>query len=416
MENLTQPISGFNAVGLSPAVLSALAAAGLTIPTPIQSKAIPVAMQDVDLIGVAQTGTGKTLAFALPLLEKLRARSGKALILAPTRELALQIEESIQKISARLNPPIRTTTLIGGMSMNNQIKAIRMNPRIVIATPGRLWDHMQQRTIDLSGVTTLILDEADRMLDMGFLPQIRRIIKAVPVERQTMLFSATMAPEVAKLAAEYMYEPVRVEVAKPGTAAAEIEQQLCYVNQDRKPEMLERILLAYEGSVLVFSRTKHGAAKLNRRLQMAGHNATEIHSNKSLSQRRFALDGFKSGKFRVLVATDVAARGIDVHDIALVVNYDLPDVAEDYVHRIGRTGRAGKHGLAISLAGHEQHKDVRAIESLMNRQLPLSEFSEARIPNYVPINVSNTPRVSRQPGRFQGMGTGSRPRRQSLTR
>ena len=221
MNNTTEPLAGFNAVGLSPAVLSAVAAAGLTIPTPIQSKAIPVAMQGVDLIGVAQTGTGKTLAFALPLIEKLRVTNGKALILAPTRELALQIEESILRISARMNPPLRTTTLIGGMSMNNQIKAIRLNPRIFIATPGRLWDHMQQRTIDLSTVQTLILDEADRMLDMGFLPQIRRIIKAVPVERQTMLFSATMAPEVARLAGEYMQEPVRVEVARPGTAAEE---------------------------------------------------------------------------------------------------------------------------------------------------------------------------------------------------
>jgi len=374
-------------------------------------------MQDVDLIGVAQTGTGKTLAFALPIIEKLREDAGKALILAPTRELALQIEESFQRILTKLRPSIRTTTLIGGMSVNNQIQALRMNPRIIIATPGRLWDHMQQRTIDLSAVNTLVLDEADRMLDMGFLPQIRRIITAIPSARQTMLFSATMAPEVVHLASQYMNVPVRIEVAVPGAAPEDIEQQLCYVSSDRKPEILERILRTHEGSILVFSRTKHGAAKLNRRLQIAGHNATEIHSNKSLSQRRFALDGFKSGRFRVLIATDVAARGIDVHDIALVVNYDLPDVAQDYVHRIGRTGRAGKSGLAISLAEPDQQKDVRAIESLINRELPLSEFSEARRTYASPITTSGgVTRSSRNSGRFMGMGTGSRQRRQSVTR
>lgn len=373
-------------------------------------------MQQIDLIGVAQTGTGKTLAFALPIIEKLRAGSGRALILAPTRELALQIEEAILRVSSRLSPALRTTTLIGGMSMTNQIAAIRKNPRIVIATPGRLWDHMQQRTIDLSDVVTLVLDEADRMLDMGFLPQIRRIIAAVPKDRQTMLFSATMAPEVARLAGEYMMEPVRIEVARPGTAPADIEQEVCYVGADRKTDMLETILGEYKGSVLVFSRTKHGAAKLNRRLQLSGHKAAEIHSNKSLSQRRNALEGFKSGKYRVLVATDVAARGIDVQDIALVVNYDLPDVAEDYVHRIGRTGRAGKSGLAISLAGHDQRCDVREIECLLDRLLPLSQFSEPRQSNSTTAVVSSGRRVNRQPGRFQGMGTGTRSHRQSVAR
>ena len=401
MNIATQPQVGFAASGLNPDVLSAVAAAGLTVPTPIQAKAIPIALQDLDLIGIAQTGTGKTLAFGLPLIDKLLGSKGNALILAPTRELALQIEQSLHVITSRLRTKLFTTTIIGGMSASNQIRDIRRNPRIIVATPGRLWQHVYERTINLSSITTLIIDEADRMHDMGFLPQIRRIIDVLPSERQTMLFSATMSDEVARLAGEYMYEPLRVEVARPGTAASDIDQKLCYVESNRKQEMLERILHANPGSVLVFSRTKHGASKLNRQLQISGHAATEIHSNKSLSQRRLALAGFKSGKFRVLIATDIAARGIDVEDIALVVNYDLPDVAEDYIHRIGRTGRAGKSGQAISMAEPSQKRDVRAIESLLNREIPLSEFSEAVAVRSAPSNATGVTRGWRPRGRFR---------------
>ncbi len=368
----------FAATGLSPVILAALDAVSLVTPTPIQEQAIPIGLENRDVIGIAQTGTGKTLAFSLPLLQKLRTDRGRGLILVPTRELALQVEESIQKVASKLNPRVATAVLIGGAPIRQQIAALRQNPRIIIATPGRLQDHIGQRTVNLSDVNTLILDEADRMLDMGFHRQIVRILESVPAERQTMLFSATMSPEITKLAAQYMFKPERIEASRQGTPAEQIEQQLCYVGPDRKPEVLELLLLKHHGPVLVFSRTKHGAAKLSRHLLRIGYEAAEIHSNKSLNQRRSALDGFKSGKYRVLVATDIAARGIDVQNIELVVNYDLPDVAEDYVHRIGRTGRAGKKGLAISLASHDQYKDVATIEHLMNVSLPLHEHSETR--------------------------------------
>ena len=378
MDTLQQPVTGFDSTGLSPEILTALSKAGFVTPTPIQGKAIPIAMTGTDLIGIAQTGTGKTLAFSLPLLDKLLKAKGKGLIIVPTRELALQVEESIRKVSRLLNTQMRTVCLIGGMPIYRQIKDLKLSPRIVIATPGRLQDHLTQKTISLSDVTTLILDEADRMLDMGFEPQIKRILAEIPSDRQTMLFSATMAPEIAKLAAVYLRNPQRVEAVKEGGTSIQITQELCYVSQSAKSELLQTLLEKHEGSVLVFSRTKHGAANLSRRLQDAGHTAVEIHSNRSLGQRRHALDGFKAGKYRVLVATDVAARGIDVQDITLVINYDLPDAAEDYVHRIGRTGRAGKNGLAISFATHDQQRDVKNIERLIQKPLTLSAHSEDR--------------------------------------
>jgi ATP-dependent RNA helicase RhlE len=371
-----QPNGTFDALGLSPAMLSVLDDIELTTPTPIQEQAIPIAMQGSDLIGVAQTGTGKTLAFALPLIEKLRRTGGKALILVPTRELALQVDEVVRGIASRLKPAIRTVVLIGGTSMYGQLVSLRSNPRIIVATPGRLIDHMQQRTVNLSTVETLILDEADRMFDMGFIRPITQIFQSVPQERQTLLFSATMSSEVTDVASKYMRQPQTIQVAASNVAAEHVEQQLCYVEQNQKADVLNTLLETHKGSVLVFSRTKHGAAKLSRSLSAAGHNAVEIHANRSLGQRRHALNGFKSGQYRVLVATDIAARGIDVQDIGLVVNYDLPDAPTDYVHRIGRTGRAGKAGLAISLASHDQYNDVRVIERMMNATLPLSELSD----------------------------------------
>jgi ATP-dependent RNA helicase RhlE len=403
MDLTTNNTNGFATTGISPTLLSIVNNSGLTQPTPIQEQAIPIALQGLDIIGVAQTGTGKTLAFALPLLDRLRDSNGTALILVPTRELALQVEEVVRGIARRLKPAMPTTVVIGGTSMYAQISAMHRHPRIIIATPGRLQDHLNQGTVNLSGVSMLILDEADRMLDMGFITQISRIVKSVPVNRQTMLFSATMSPEVTRLAADYLRDPVRIEVAKSGTTVEQVEQQLCYVEKDRKPEVLTTLLDQYAGSVLVFSRTKHGAAKLSKRLIMAGYHAAEIHSDRSLSQRRSALEGFKTGRFRVLVATDVAARGLDVDDIELVINYDLPDAAEDYVHRIGRTGRAGKAGVAISLADHDQYADVLLIERLINMPLPLSEHSEPtrKTISVSPARFSNQRRQPAQRGPSQ---------------
>lgn len=376
MDNSQQPVKGFVSTGITPEILSVLRSAHLTAPTPIQEKAIPVALQGADIVGIAQTGTGKTLAFSLPIIQNLRTSSGRALILVPTRELALQVEESIRRITRHLNPIQRTVCLIGGVPAYRQIKDLKSRPRIVIATPGRLNDLLDRKVLDLSDVVTLVLDEADRMLDMGFMPQIKQILEHMPKERQTMLFSATMATEVSGIATKYMQNPIRIEVSEPGLAASQIDQELCYVSQTGKTDLLQQFLNTHSGTVLVFSRTKHGASNLSKKLQVMGYTSTEIHSNRSLGQRRMALDGFKSGKYRVLVATDVAARGIDVRNISLVVNYDLPDAAEDYVHRIGRTGRAGKSGKAVSFATHEQYRDVKAIERLTKNTLPLSELSE----------------------------------------
>lgn len=377
MQPQEQPIVGFDQTGLTPEILSILTKNGMTVPTPIQAQALPVALKGTDVLGIAQTGTGKTLAFALPIIEKLRVEPGKALVLVPTRELALQVEESIRTVTRFLNPGVRTISLIGGAPIYRQIRDLRANPRIVIATPGRLQDLMNQGAISLRDVTVLVLDEADRMFDMGFAPQIQKIVNSVPNERQTLLFSATMPPEITTLANAYMVNPVRIEVARAGTSATLVHQEVCYVAQSNKSNTLKQVLTDHDGSVLVFSRTKHGATKLSRHLRDMGHEAAEIHSNRSLYQRRQALDGFKSGRYRVLVATDIAARGIDVRNIEVVVNYDLPDAPEDYVHRIGRTGRAGQTGKAISFATHDQLRTVRTIERLINKQLVLSEHSEA---------------------------------------
>ena len=376
MPTLPLPAEGFDQTGLSPAVLSAVHRAGFTVPTPIQAQTIPLGVQGRDLIGLAQTGTGKTMAFSLPIVDRLLAdRKQRALIIVPTRELALQVEESIRAITRLLNPSLRTVCLIGGVPIYRQIRELRISPSIIVGTPGRLRDHLDQKTLDLSAVTVLVLDEADRMLDMGFAPQIKYVIDNITSKRQTLLFSATMPPEIASMAHAYLQDPLRVEVKPVGLTSSQIAQELCYTTQDGKRDLLQKILTTSKGTVLVFARTKHGTTKLAKQIQDAGHSSAEMHSNRSLSQRRAALDGFKSGRYRVLVATDVAARGIDVSDIGLVINYDLPDASEDYVHRIGRTGRAGKDGKAISFATFDQVRDVKAIERHMNRSIPLSEYS-----------------------------------------
>ncbi len=356
------PSTDFRTLGIAPALLKVLDSRGITKPTPIQHQTIPAALQGKDIVGIAQTGTGKTFAFGLPMLQRLAAGVGRGLVILPTRELAYQVEEALQPFAAVLG--IRMAVFVGGSPMHLQRKMLRNNPRILIATPGRLNDHLEQRTVTLREVNVLVLDEADRMLDMGFKPQIDRILKHVPRQRQTMLFSATMPKEIFALATHEMQLPLRIEVAPAGTAAAKVEQELIIVRQEHKNILLLSLLREIQGSVLVFSRTKHGAKKLTRSLNADGHRAAEIHANRSLGQRREALEGFKKGKYRILVATDIAARGIDVTDIAVVINYDLPNDPSDYVHRIGRTGRAGRGGVAISFATPSQTRDVKDIEKL----------------------------------------------------
>ncbi|MDO8520380.1 MAG: DEAD/DEAH box helicase, partial [Deltaproteobacteria bacterium] len=364
---MTHPVNQaqhtFAHLGISPRLLGIIDHLKFKVPTPIQHQSIPVGIEGKDIVGIAQTGTGKTLAFGIPMVQRLQFLKGKGLILLPTRELALQVDQALQTIARPMG--LGTAVLIGGDSMYRQHTALRRQPRILIATPGRMMDHLRQGTVKLNDVQILVLDEADRMLDMGFAPQIATILKTVPRERQTLLFSATMPQGIVKIAASYMALPVRVEVAPSGTAAEKVEQEIIFVNKEAKVSLLEALLKDYRGSVLVFSRTKHGARKICRALHQSGHRAAEIHSNRSLNQRREALDGFKAGKYRVLVATDIAARGIDVSNIELVVNFDLPDDSENYVHRIGRTGRAGKTGRAISFATPDQRRDIRDIERLI---------------------------------------------------
>ncbi|MGB2706143.1 MAG: DEAD/DEAH box helicase [Candidatus Omnitrophota bacterium] len=369
-----QTNTSFYGLGIAPRILDILDRMKFTSPTPIQHKTIPIAIEDKDIIGVAQTGTGKTLAFTIPIIQRLSQRKGCALILVPTRELAIQVNEVFQKIVPSFG--INTAVIIGGASMHLQLKALRKNPRVLVATPGRLVDHMERRTVLLANVNVLVLDEADRMLDMGFLPQIERIIKFVPRNRQTMLFSATIPGEIVRMAAAHMKLPIHVEVAPSGTTAERIIQEVFIVKQSSKRQLLIKLLERYHGPVLMFSRTKMGAKKLTRGLHRMNYRVAEIHSNRSLAQRKEALDGFKTGKYKILVATDIAARGIDVTGIELVINYDLPDDTEHYVHRIGRTGRAGHEGRAISFATPEQGRDVRSIEKLIKTALPIVEHPE----------------------------------------
>jgi ATP-dependent RNA helicase RhlE len=365
-ENLTK--EGFNAFDIPPSLLQKLSRLGYSVPTPIQAQAIPEGLRGRDLIGIAQTGTGKTLAFGIPMIVNLR-HIEVGLVLAPTRELALQIEETFIKLG------VRTALLIGGAPMGRQISQLRSRPTVIVATPGRLMDHMERRSVSLQTVGVVVLDEADRMLDMGFAPAIRRILDSTPKSRQTMLFSATMAPEIADLAKNYLKDHVRIEIARSGTVADKIDQELYVVEKQDKPALLGDLLHSHKGTVLVFTRTRHGASRLARVVRSHGHATAELHSDRTLNQRTAALSGFKSGQYRVLIATDIAARGIDVKEIELVVNYDIPECAADYVHRIGRTGRAGASGHAITFAHPDQHRDVRDIEKLMKEELKLSPNS-----------------------------------------
>lgn len=351
-------------------LLEILEKKGFTNPTPIQYQVIPGALEGKDIIGIAQTGTGKTLAFGIPLIQNVALHKGQGLVIVPTRELALQVEKALTQIGAPLN--LRTAVLIGGESQHRQVKKLKQKPHIVIATPGRLDDLIKQREYDLGKVTVIVLDESDRMLDVGFLPQIKRILTNAPANRQTMLFSATMPKSISDLASKFMRLPLSIEVAPQGTASKNVEQGVFIVRRDDKMKLLESLLADHKReTTLIFSRTKHGARKLAKKIRDMGHTATEIHSNRSQAQRKKALEGFAKGRFRVMVATDIAARGIDVKKISLVINYDLPDNTEDYVHRIGRTGRAGRYGKAISFATVSQKADVKKIETLIRKSLPI---------------------------------------------
>jgi ATP-dependent RNA helicase RhlE len=369
-------LTSFETLGLTKHTLSTLEANSFEIPTPIQAEAIPHLLAGRDLVGLAQTGTGKTLAFGLPIIEMLikegarpEPKAARALILAPTRELVNQIAESLALFTRKT--PLKITTVVGGASINKQMQIVGRGVDILVATPGRLLDLCERRALTLTATRILVLDEADQMLDLGFIHDLRKIVKMVPKRRQTMLFSATMPAAIADIAENYMETPIQVSVNPPGKAADKVEQHVHFVlGRDHKAVLLkEQLRLNADALSLVFCKTKHGAEKLMTHLAHSGFKTASIHGNKSQGQRDRALKGFRDGEIRVLVATDVAARGIDVPGVSHVYNYDLPTVAESYVHRIGRTARAGREGVAIAFCGPEDHKMLRDIEKLMGIEI-----------------------------------------------
>ncbi len=397
----------FTNLGIAPKLLDILEQLQFTRPTPIQFKSIPIAIQGKDLVGIAQTGTGKTLAFGIPMIQRLSQQSGQGLVLLPTRELAFQVNNSLKNIGAKLG--FRTAVLIGGESKNIQLKALRQKPHIIVATPGRLIDHLKSSNIRLDNVKILVLDEADRMFDIGFAPQINEILKFVPLQRQTMLFSATMAPEIMSLVTKHMKLPINIEVAPSGTPAEKVSQEMVVIKKEDRLAQLQKVLTQYQGSVLIFCRTKYGVKKLTIKVRQMGHQAAEIHSNRSLNQRSSALKAFKNGQVKVLVATDIAARGIDVKGIQLVLNFDLPENAQDYVHRIGRTGRAGSTGQAITFVLPNEMKEVKKIEQIIKKTIPLTKlaqpepegYSQRSRPNQThPRNFGNDNWRRREVGKF----------------
>jgi ATP-dependent RNA helicase RhlE len=395
----------FDSLGLSPNLTKAVREAGYTEPTPIQTKAIPVILQGHDVIGIAQTGTGKTAAFVLPILQQLTSRGAKmgrrgmrALIVAPTRELVVQIEENVRNYARHTR--MQCATVYGGVGEQPQIRALRAGTEIVIATPGRLIDLMKQGHVDFSMIEIAVLDEADRMLDMGFLPQIRQVMQKLPKERQTMLFSATLSKEIENLTSEFLKAPHTVQIGRRANPAEGVTQFVYEVGKSRKTALLMHLLRDQAmDSVLVFSRTKHGADKIARKLEQSGIATATLHSNRSQSQRLHALRGFKSGAVRVLVATDIAARGIDVEGISHVINYDFPPQPEDYVHRIGRTGRAQAIGDAISFVTSEDYAALRALEKFISRGIPrkkMEDFDYTEEKEPVSWRPDTRPRSSQQ--------------------
>jgi ATP-dependent RNA helicase RhlE len=363
----------FSSLGLSAELLRAIADKGYDAPTPIQARAIPVILDGRDLMATAQTGTGKTAAFTLPILQRLAQSAGKrgvrTLVLVPTRELAAQVGEAVRTYGRHLR--LRCAEVYGGVNINPQIKQLRHGVDVLVATPGRLIDHMTRRTVDLSAVEVLVLDEGDRMLDMGFLPAIERIVQQLPRARQTLLFSATFSDPIRKLASRFQNAPQAIEVAPRNAAASDVSQSAYLVDAGRKRELLAHLIDTHSWQqVLVFTRTKHGADRLAKQLDRHGIGSVAIHGNKSQNARSRALADFKGMRVRALVATDVAARGIDINDLPHVVNFDLPHVPEDYVHRIGRTGRAGQAGQAVSLVAREERAQFNAIKRLVKLDIP----------------------------------------------
>ncbi len=367
----TAPVASvkFDSLPIDTRILDVLKHKKIVEPSPIQRQSIPPLLAGNDCIGIAQTGSGKTLAFVIPLLQYLDKNPGRALILAPTRELAFQIEETVRWFERSFR--MGSTVIIGGASMHKQISDLRQKPRIIVATPGRLIDHLQKKSINLSDVGFLVLDEADRMFDMGFAPQIKQILKYLPPkqERLTALFSATMPDAIAKLIAEHMRQPVRVEISASGTTAKEIQQEIIIIDADHRKAALTELIAETPGTILIFTRTKYQAKQLARHLRDERYRTEELHSNRSLAQRKQAMAAVQSGKSKILVATDIAARGIDISHITLVVNYELPDNPEDYVHRIGRTGRAGRLGRAVSFVLSNQASELQQIQRLINSQI-----------------------------------------------
>jgi len=408
----------FDTLGLLPELLRAVREQGYETPTPIQDQAIPLVLEGRDLMARAQTGTGKTAGFTLPLLQKLAHHANssasparhaiRALILTPTRELALQVEESVRTYGKHI--PLRSTTIFGGVNINPQTKALRAGCEIVVATPGRLLDHQGQGNLNFSQLEILVLDEADRMLDMGFIRDIQKILALLPTSRQTLLFSATFTDEIKQLASRFLKNPALVEIT-PRNSAAELVRQVVHpVDRERKRALLAHLIQSRNlEQVLVFTRTKHGANRLSEQLDRDGIDSMAIHGNKSQPQRIKALEDFKKGAIRVLVATDIAARGLDIDMLPHVVNYELPQVPEDYIHRIGRTGRAGTEGEALSLVCVDEQRLLKDIEKLLRRELPKDV-----IPGYAPD--PSIPAEPIQTGRGSGGGGRSRgPARSSRT-
>ena len=375
----------FASLGLMPELTRALADRGYAEPTPVQTRVIPEILAGRDILAGAQTGTGKTAGFALPILQRLHGaahapKAPRALVLVPTRELAAQVNESVRVYGKYLR--VRTQVIFGGVGINPQIDGLRRGTDILVATPGRLLDHAQQRTVDLSQVQILVLDEADRMLDMGFIADIRRVIKLLPRQRQNLMFSATYSDDIRRLAQNLLHQPVEIEVARRNAAVDSVEQRAYMVPKDQKRSLLSHLIEDGDWSqVLVFTRTKHGANRLTKQLQDDGIQAAAIHGNKSQSARTQALANFKSFDVRALVATEVASRGLDIKELPYVVNYELPNVPEDYVHRIGRTGRAGATGIAVSLVAPDEIGLMKDIEKVLRKpipQLPVPHFTRAQ--------------------------------------
>ena len=410
----------FSDLGLKAEIQRAVAEQGYDTPTPIQQQAIPAVLAGHDLMATAQTGTGKTAGFTLPILHRLAsgpndrltriAKTPRVLVLTPTRELAIQVEESVRTYGKHL--PINSLAVFGGVGINPQIANLRRGVDILVATPGRLLDHVQQRTVDLSAIEIFVLDEADRMLDMGFIRDIRKIIALLPKQRQNLLFSATFSPDIRELASGLLHQPVSVDVAPRNTAAETVAQKIIECNREQKKDLLKH-LFDTRGlhQVLVFARTKHGADALARTLDKAGIKSAAIHGDKSQGARTRALSEFKDGKLVALVATDIAARGIDIDALPYVINYELPNVPEDYVHRIGRTGRAGMEGEAISLVCHDERPQLKDIEKLIKRNLErlvIEGFAQSATAAPRPPQPPRGPRQS-QAGRGQMPKSGQKP-------